>query len=113
MIPYFSIISLFVNCPLFFSFTTAHLISLEYIFFPTQKHLRFKYFFEVYPYRRCFILSHLFKSVPVEEALIQKGNPVTITVTTEDNQMTVNVGETLLDMKKSHKLTKQSHSVIS
>jgi ABC-type nitrate/sulfonate/bicarbonate transport system substrate-binding protein len=37
----------------------------------------------------------------VEEALIQRGNPVTITVTAEDKQVTVNVSETLLDMKKA------------
>jgi len=37
----------------------------------------------------------------VEEAFIQKGSPVTITVTADDNQMTVNVNETLQDMKKA------------
>jgi DNA-binding transcriptional MerR regulator len=37
----------------------------------------------------------------VEKALIQKGNPVTITVTEEDEQMTVNVGEALQDVKKA------------
>lgn len=37
----------------------------------------------------------------VEEAFIQKGSPVTITVDADDNPMTVNVNETLQDMKKA------------
>ncbi|MFJ5772544.1 DUF3967 domain-containing protein [Psychrobacillus sp. NPDC093180] len=37
----------------------------------------------------------------VEEALGLMGNPVTITVTANDEQMTVNVGETLLELKES------------
>lgn len=37
----------------------------------------------------------------VEEALGQMGNPVTITVTADDKQMTVNIGETLLELQKS------------
>lgn len=35
----------------------------------------------------------------VEEALIQSDNPVIITVTTDDKQVTVNLGEALQDMK--------------
>lgn len=37
----------------------------------------------------------------VEETFIQKGSPVTITVTADDKQMTVNVGEALQDIKKA------------
>lgn len=36
----------------------------------------------------------------VEEALGQMGNPVTITVTADDKQVTVNVGETLLELRQ-------------
>lgn len=35
----------------------------------------------------------------VEETLIQTGKPMTITVTTDDKQITINVGEALQDMK--------------
>ena len=35
----------------------------------------------------------------VEETLIQQGSPVTITVTADDKQMTVNIGEVLHEMK--------------
>ena len=48
LIPFFSIISLFVNSPLNLSLTTAHLTSLEYTFLPIQKHLRCKYILQVY-----------------------------------------------------------------
>lgn len=49
----------------------------------------------------------------VEEAFIQKGNPMTITVTADDKQMTVNVGESLQDMKKSiHEQNKLIESLI-
>jgi predicted RND superfamily exporter protein len=37
----------------------------------------------------------------VEETFIQKGSPVTITVTADDKQVTANVGEALQDMKKA------------
>lgn len=37
----------------------------------------------------------------VEEALGQMGNPVTITVTADDKQVTVNVGETLLELRQA------------
>lgn len=37
----------------------------------------------------------------VENALVQKGNPVIITVIEDDKQMTVDVGETLLNLQKS------------
>lgn len=49
----------------------------------------------------------------VEKTLVQKGNPVTITVTAGDNQMTVNVGEALQDMKKAmHEQNKIIESLI-
>lgn len=37
----------------------------------------------------------------VEDALIEAGIPVTITVTEDDKQMTVNIGEALQDMQKA------------
>lgn len=49
----------------------------------------------------------------VEATLVQKGNPVTITVTAGDKQMTVNVGEALQDMKKAmHEQNKLIESLI-
>lgn len=49
----------------------------------------------------------------VEETLVQKGNPVTITVTAGDKQMTVNVGEALQAMEKAmHEQNKLIESLI-
>jgi hypothetical protein len=50
----------------------------------------------------------------VEEAFIQKGSPLTITVTADDEQMTVNLGEVLLDMKKAvHEQNKVIESLVN
>jgi hypothetical protein len=49
----------------------------------------------------------------VEESFIQKGSPVTITVTADDKQVTVNIGEALQDMKKAiHEQNKIIESLV-
>lgn len=49
----------------------------------------------------------------VEETFIQKGSPVTITVTADDEQVTVNVSEALQDIKKAmHEQNKIIESLV-
>jgi len=49
----------------------------------------------------------------VEETFVQNGSPVTITVTADDQQVTVNVGEVLQDMKKAmHEQNKVIQSMV-
>jgi molybdopterin converting factor small subunit len=49
----------------------------------------------------------------VEEALLQTGNPVTITVNADGQQMTVNVGEALQDINKTmHEQNKVIQSLV-